>query len=555
MRYFATITRYWTVLATVALLAAGCADATQSAGNTDRAPASERDDEFLQGIGGKADSAYEIEEGGAKAKALLDFVNTASLTTLDDKVSLDVRAAENIVSARSDGDIDTLSELDAISWVSSRAFDKLYTYCQKNGVFGDSNSTNLVHGIEPGSDTAGAILDTANTETRTTLDNDVGLDTRAAANIVSYRRGQDGTAGTADDRSFDSLGTLDGINWVDGRAFSKLAAFADTGDDGSVPKDSARALGAFHVANNASHKTLDDTIGLDVRAADNIVDHRSQHTGTRNGNKIESIKELDGIAWVGEASIRALADYANATGELPDVFHGIPVGSRRATGILRIANDRSNHELEDSIGLETRAASNIIDYRQGHDGQFGTSDDQTFNDVSQLAGVSYVAQTAFDKLLTEARASGTIPAQTWRDVLPTGRIETRLPRTAVTCNDADVPLDSYTAYSGPDYIKPRVLDEGGYYRMFGDNPGRLSVQFYSEVRNDRFPDQSPMDIAANGTFSGHFDNGGYVWDDINHSGRITRSGRLLVTFYAQLDPFDYTGDAHYCKMELSLPND
>jgi hypothetical protein len=54
----------------------------------------------------------------------------------------------------------------------------------------------------------------------------VGLDVRAARNIVEHRRGPDGEPGTADDDRFETLAELDDIAYVAGRAFAKLAAFA-----------------------------------------------------------------------------------------------------------------------------------------------------------------------------------------------------------------------------------------------------------------------------------------------------------------------------------------
>jgi hypothetical protein len=81
---------------------------------------------------------FGIKTGSAQATALLELVNSASLELLDDEIALDARAARNIVAYRDgldgltntadDNPIDSLEELDSISWVGERAFGKLASY-------------------------------------------------------------------------------------------------------------------------------------------------------------------------------------------------------------------------------------------------------------------------------------------------------------------------------------------------------------------------------------------------------------------------------------------
>jgi hypothetical protein len=58
------------------------------------------------------------------------------------------------------------------------------------------------------------------------LDDDVSLDARAAANIVSFRAGEDAALGTEDDRRIESWADLDAIAWVGPRALGKLFDYA-----------------------------------------------------------------------------------------------------------------------------------------------------------------------------------------------------------------------------------------------------------------------------------------------------------------------------------------
>jgi len=162
----------------------------------------------------------------AETDAVLDLVNEASLTLLDDDVALDKRAAENIVAHRDGADatagtadddlFDSIDELDAVPWVGPAALDKLVSYAHAQG---------LVDEPSAGSDEA-LILGVANTASFEVLDDDVGLDKRAAENIVAHRDGADATAGTADDDPFGTLGELDAIPYVGPAALDSLLDYA-----------------------------------------------------------------------------------------------------------------------------------------------------------------------------------------------------------------------------------------------------------------------------------------------------------------------------------------
>ncbi len=70
-----------------------------------------------------------------------------------------------------------------------------------------------------------AVLQLASTASFTRLDEEVGLDVRAASHIVEHRDGEDGVEGTSDDAVFETLGELDAVPWVGPRAFGKLLAW------------------------------------------------------------------------------------------------------------------------------------------------------------------------------------------------------------------------------------------------------------------------------------------------------------------------------------------
>lgn len=80
--------------------------------------------------------------------------------------------------------------------------------------------------IAEGSPEAKGILAVVNELSEEALDDAVGLDLRAAANIFAHRAGVDGLELTADDDPFDTLAELDAIPYVGPLAFNKLLAFA-----------------------------------------------------------------------------------------------------------------------------------------------------------------------------------------------------------------------------------------------------------------------------------------------------------------------------------------
>ena len=93
---------------------------------------------------------------------------------------------------------------------------------------------------------------------------------------------------------------------------------------------------------------------------------------------------------------------------------GIEDGTAEACGVLRIANEASFETLDgsppDGVGLDRRAAENIVAFRQGDDGVEGTEDDGTFLRLRDLDDVPYVGPAAFEALLGYATSQGFVEA-------------------------------------------------------------------------------------------------------------------------------------------------
>ncbi len=141
--------------------------------------------------------------------------------------------------------------------------------------------------------------------TEPVLDVNVGLDKRAATNIVAHVDGADGVRGTADDRPLATVAELDAIAYVGASAIAKLTAYVEA--NGLVPQvvegvafTTAQATAALNVANHATQQQLDVDAGLDARAATNIVAARP----------IADLPALAAVKYVGASALQHLRDYA-----------------------------------------------------------------------------------------------------------------------------------------------------------------------------------------------------------------------------------------------------
>ena len=157
-------------------------------------------------VDGRVDPACE-----PVVRELLELANTASFEVLDDWVGLDRRAAEEIVELREREPLNRLEQLYAIRYLAEVSVRKMYEYLYVDGRcpselsasgIVDARCRPIVH----------RILELANTADQATLDDEVRLDRRAAANIVTIRSA----------RPFASMAELISVSWVKTRAVRKM---------------------------------------------------------------------------------------------------------------------------------------------------------------------------------------------------------------------------------------------------------------------------------------------------------------------------------------------
>jgi phosphatidylserine/phosphatidylglycerophosphate/cardiolipin synthase-like enzyme len=152
------------------------------------------------------------------------------------------------------------------------------------------------HAIEAGSAEEVAVLALANDAAVTfeLLDDDVALDARAARGIVAGR-------------PFADLAALDAVPYVGKSAFEKLTAYALAhGYDGSPVEVDNKEVAVLALVNDPATtvELLDDDVGLDARAARNLIAERP----------FADLDEVDAVSYVGASALQRLIDYALAHG-------------------------------------------------------------------------------------------------------------------------------------------------------------------------------------------------------------------------------------------------
>lgn len=138
------------------------------------------------------------------------------------------------------------------------------------------------------------------------LDDDVGLDVRAAQGIVRHINGRDGRRGTADDDRITTLAELDSITYVGASALNKLSLYVL--ESSRVPDllvegvafSTMEANAVVSLANGATFEELDERAALDARAARAIESARP----------IASLEQLAALPYVGSSALEKLRDFA-----------------------------------------------------------------------------------------------------------------------------------------------------------------------------------------------------------------------------------------------------
>jgi DNA uptake protein ComE-like DNA-binding protein len=154
-----------------------------------------------------------------------------------------------------------------------------------------------------------------------------------------------------------------------------------------VAELSVEALGVLELLNadSTTFDLLDNEVGLDRRAARNLIDHRELD------GRFDSIAEVDAVSYVGPVALSRLADYARDHGWVPapsdrlGTFDGVDFTVGQGLLVLELVNTATEQGLADDVDLDPRAVRSIAAARP-------------LTSMSELAGLYYVGTAMLERL-------------------------------------------------------------------------------------------------------------------------------------------------------------
>ena len=197
------------------------------------------------------------------------------------------------------------------------------------------------------------------------LDTQVGLDSRAAKNIIAHRNGPDGVSPSSDDVLFATLDDLDAIPYVGDSAFTKLTAYA-----AAHPLPAPETVEGVAFAGWESQAVVWGVDNLDESVLDGFLDHRAA-SGLVAKRPFATVAQMGPVSYVGATALHALHDHAQAwwalmragsTTSLAGVFDGVSFDEPTAEVALQIANDATAAQLA-ANGVNATGAAKIAGAR------------------------------------------------------------------------------------------------------------------------------------------------------------------------------------------------
>jgi DNA uptake protein ComE-like DNA-binding protein len=223
----------------------------------------------------------------------------------------------------------------------------------------------------------------------TVLDEQIGLDARAAKNIIAHRDGSDAVAPSGDDQLFASIADLDAVSYIGDSALAKLQSWSAAHRAPAAETEESVAFAGWQVesvvfgANHAAQSELDSF--LDARAANGLV----------AGRPFASLAQVAAVPYVGATALGKLRDHAivwwpaahgapaPSGNGLGGSFDGVSFDDATAQVALEIANQATYNDLV-LHGLPATGAAPIV----------GNRPYTTVAQVSAVSGVGPATMTA-----------------------------------------------------------------------------------------------------------------------------------------------------------------
>ena len=151
-----------------------------------------------------------------------------------------------------------------------------------------------------------------------------------------------------------------------------------------------QAVGVLNLLNDAATTldVLDKDARLNRRAATGIIHHRNGPDGvfgTRDDEPFRSVRDIDGIRYVGPVSMARLAYWAQIHGYVPmdndylGTWDGLDFTVHEASQVVHLANSLDARTLDNLVGLDKRAVASILDARP-------------IESMEQLSGLYYLGR-------------------------------------------------------------------------------------------------------------------------------------------------------------------
>ncbi len=133
---------------------------------------------------------------------------------------------------------------------------------------------------------------------------------------------------------------------------------------------------------------LDNVVGLDSDAADNLIEHRDgpdATCGTGDDVPFLTLDDVEAVPQVGDRTILDILSYIQGSADGTGTWEGVEFTEHEQAVVLEIANEASLEELDGAVGLPSDAAGNIVDARP-------------VGSMGALAEVPQVGESALEKL-------------------------------------------------------------------------------------------------------------------------------------------------------------
>lgn len=182
----------------------------------------------------------------------------------------------------------------------------------------------------------------------------------------------------------------------------ELGGVNDNSESIEMPQHEIDLVVQFLNAPTTSIDLLDAEVGLDRRAAENLVYHRNGLDGaypSEDDNPYDNLEEVDRVAYVGNSALLKLRDYTVAHPPAQaEIVEGVQFSSEQSAAVVWGVNHASLEELDVTVGLTSSAANGLID-------------NAPYTSVTEMGAVINVGPAALASLRNHAARWGAEMAQ------------------------------------------------------------------------------------------------------------------------------------------------